>query len=371
MAGITINQLPSASGLLPSDILLASSGSVTSQVTLSDLKNSIFQTTGSIAISGSLNISGSLTASLQEGYVWVGAANGKTATVSTSSFAGGSGSISTSGTTLYSTNPATSGFSTNNSIFIGNETGKNANMSYFANFIGYQSGKGATNAAYSTFIGIEAGVSASSAMSSVFLGYRAGYSAKDAAGSNFIGDNAGFNATSASFSNLFGYNIANGSDIGRNNIIIGTNITLDNQRQDSINIGGILFGTGSYFNDGGFPYAGSMPNGKIGINQPLPTSTFEVSGSRAGRVTVYTNAGAYTLGNEEFAIFQPGLNVISAVLPNPTTCVGRVYHIINSGTDILTISEYQINGGSSATTVGVKKSIMLVSVGLYWFSMSP
>ena len=41
MAGITINQLPSASSLLPGDILLASSGSVTSQVTVANLRGSM------------------------------------------------------------------------------------------------------------------------------------------------------------------------------------------------------------------------------------------------------------------------------------------------------------------------------------------
>jgi hypothetical protein len=41
MAAITINQLPSASSLLPDDILLASSGSVTSQVTVANLKPNI------------------------------------------------------------------------------------------------------------------------------------------------------------------------------------------------------------------------------------------------------------------------------------------------------------------------------------------
>jgi len=41
MAAITINQLPSASSLLPGDILLASSGSVTSQVTVANLRGSM------------------------------------------------------------------------------------------------------------------------------------------------------------------------------------------------------------------------------------------------------------------------------------------------------------------------------------------
>jgi hypothetical protein len=43
-------------------------------------------------VSGSVNIQNTLTASLQQGYVWVGAANGRTTTVSTGSFGGGGGS---------------------------------------------------------------------------------------------------------------------------------------------------------------------------------------------------------------------------------------------------------------------------------------
>jgi hypothetical protein len=48
---------------------------------------------GNAFISGALNVTGSLTASLQEGYVWVGDSTGKTVTVATSSFGGGGGTI--------------------------------------------------------------------------------------------------------------------------------------------------------------------------------------------------------------------------------------------------------------------------------------
>lgn len=47
--------------------------------------------TGSLDVSGSVSITGTLTASLQQGYVWVGDANGITTTVSTGSFGGGGG----------------------------------------------------------------------------------------------------------------------------------------------------------------------------------------------------------------------------------------------------------------------------------------
>jgi hypothetical protein len=48
-----------------------------------------FNVTGTTSLNGNLIITGSLTASLQQGYVWVGDAAGKTITVATSSFGGG------------------------------------------------------------------------------------------------------------------------------------------------------------------------------------------------------------------------------------------------------------------------------------------
>ena len=45
-----------------------------------------------INVTGSVRITGTLTSSLQQGYVWVGDANGRTTTVSTGSFGGGGGS---------------------------------------------------------------------------------------------------------------------------------------------------------------------------------------------------------------------------------------------------------------------------------------
>jgi hypothetical protein len=54
---------------------------------------------GSVAIEGlnitNLTIDGTLTASLQQGYVWVGNSSGRTTAVSTGSFVGGGGTINT------------------------------------------------------------------------------------------------------------------------------------------------------------------------------------------------------------------------------------------------------------------------------------
>jgi hypothetical protein len=119
-----------------------------------------------------------------------------------------------------------------------------------------------------------------------FIGNNAGDSAVNAEFSNFLGHSAGGGAASASYSNLIGFQvgvkIGSSPGIGKNNTIIGSNITLENGRQDSINIGGLIFGTGSYSTLVGNPFSGSA-NGRIGINQPLPVFNLDVSGS--GRYT--------------------------------------------------------------------------------------
>ena len=232
---------------------------------------------------------------------------------------GGSGStgpISVSGTSLYSNNPATSNFSGTDSIFFGTNAGfqatgasnsnflgfqagqqaTNANDSNFlgiragrqatnayrSNFLGYYAGLGATNANDSNFLGLSAGNAATGASYSNFLGYTAGYSATSASYSNFLGFEAGYQATNASYSNLFGFNVGRtftGNNLGSNNIIIGTNITLPNATANAINIGGVLFGTGTYSTTGGNPLTATTASGRIGIQVVTPTATLDVSGT--------------------------------------------------------------------------------------------
>lgn len=224
--------------------------------------------------------------------------------------------------------------SANNSIFLGEWAGYNGGSSHNSVFIGSQAGSLLENARYSNFIGYFTGYSASRAFRSTFIGYLAGYQATDSYDSVFIGSSAGSgNARaensvfignsagggSSSYSNFIGYNSGQGAiksslsnflgyfaggysvsssysvyigryagasngdnplnSPGQNNIIIGTNVSLPVNRVDSINIGGILFGTGSNFNSGGTINTGSVVNGKIGINVVTPLYNFDVSGS--------------------------------------------------------------------------------------------
>ena len=206
--------------------------------------------------------------------------------------------VTGSGTTLYSTvGAATTNFSTVGGVFLGVQAGNNAPAAQNSVFIGPGAGAGstynsvhigqnaggsATNAFYSILIGQEAGNSATDASEAVFIGNQAGYSAASAEKSVFIGDAAGFDADSASYSVLLGPLVGrkvSGNVIGTNNIIIGNNITLPANTVGSLNIGGILFGTGSHGVGSGDPFSGSMSNGRIGINKVVPEYSLDVSGS--------------------------------------------------------------------------------------------
>lgn len=208
----------------------------------------------------------------------------------TSNFIGSNAGYQATNATLSNFIGSSAGYRARHSFysnFLGVSAGSEATSASFSNFIGNQAGNNATIAEYSNFIGNNAGGNATNANTSNFIGSNVGFNAYSASFSNFIGSFAGFGAVSASYSTLIGYrvgyNTAGGAlGIKSNNIIIGTNITLENGRQDSINIGGLIFGTGSYSTIAGNPFLGSA-NGRIGINQSLPIFSLDVSGS--GRYT--------------------------------------------------------------------------------------
>jgi len=168
---------------------------------------------------------------------------------------------------------------TSASIFIGTEAGNNseygASFSEYSVAIGEQAGKFAFNAPQSIMIGSSAGFSASMASNSVIIGTKAGYAADTAQYSILLGYRSGYAMTTA-------------NSIGYNNIIIGNNISLPSSTNNSLNIGGVLFGTGLYDDSANQfaanpPLTGSVANGKIGINTRNPAYNLDVSGS--GRFT--------------------------------------------------------------------------------------
>ena len=217
---------------------------------------------------------------------------------------------------VYSSNPSGIAASTTSSIYIGQNAGNSSVNSSKCVHIGLNAGLSATNAGSSIFIGDSAGNSAANANSAIFIGPSSGFNANSSQGSVFIGQFAGGNASNAAYSNFIGFNAGEGASgvnnsnflgrysgnyaanaafstligynvgadelfsggIGSNNIIIGTNITLPDNTKDSINLGGIIFATGSYSN-AVTQSSIAVSNAKVGINNSLPEYNLDVLGS--------------------------------------------------------------------------------------------
>ena len=269
----------------------------------------------------------------------------------------------------------------NNSNFFNVYAGAYATGASNSNFMGYQAGLSAKNANNSNFMGYQAGLSAKNANNSNFMGYSAGYLATNAAYSNFLGNNAGYQATGASYSTLIGYNAGYSNtllnSIGSNNIIIGTNISLSAGTTGSINIGGVLFGKGTYSTTIGSPSIVPSTNGRIGIGVVDPLNTLHVSATTnpvrfEGLDLAVTNTAGVQVGDSRIMTSNnsgvlgyfsstsnaiPYFNASNAI----TTFTGFTFSF-NSGTRMATLtfpnsnalgsggSVIQLNGGRCAIT---------------------
>jgi hypothetical protein len=227
---------------------------------------------------------------------------------------------------LFSTGLVGTGLDSNatNSIFLGEYAGYEATDAGSSNFFGSGTGNGATNASNSNFLGQEAGLQATNANDSNFLGYSAGENAIDAAYSNLLGYKVGSSFTD--------------NNISSNNIIIGTNISLPNEATNSINLGGVLFGTGTYFEVSNDPSITPVSGGKIGIGVVEPTNTLHI----------YSEA-ANTSGLR--------LERLTSASPSST---GKLIGVDSSG-NVVTLEgaggggssvNYYLNGGTSQGTFG-------------------
>lgn len=167
-----------------------------------------------------------------------------------------------------------------NSNFMGIGAGQYATYASNSNFFGQYAGS-SVYASNSNFIGQNAGNGASNAFNSNFLGNGAGQNATGAYQSNFLGDGAGLGATNASYSNLFGYHVGlyAGNNIGSNNIIIGTNISLPMNTSNSINLGNVLYGINTNSDVSSTPIINPMLDGKIGIGIITPLERLHVAGN--------------------------------------------------------------------------------------------
>jgi hypothetical protein len=246
--------------------------------------------------------------------------------------------LSVIGSTLFSTTPYSTAFTDDNtttgSIIMGSNAGNwSRNMSNtivlgsFAGsyllggsgsvYIGQNAGSYASGSHSSVMIGKSVGVASTGSTGAVFIGEFAGSNAAGALYSTFIGRNAGAYTSASRYSTYIGYNVGlYGTGVGSdNNIIVGTNISLPAGTRDSINIGGIIFGTGSYSDITTNPYTGSV-GGKVGINVVSPTYTLDVSGS--GRFTDNTSLQPFVVtsgSNDLLAVSSSGAVTLGYFTP--------------------------------------------------------
>jgi hypothetical protein len=305
---------------------------------------------------------------------------------------------------------------TSNVVFVGESAGRYASDASGSVFIGTKAGDSSkfqlSYSDRSVAIGAEAGREAFVAPQSVMIGNSTGFSASFANNSVMIGSKAGYFAQTAQYSILLGYRsgyaITTADSVGVNNIIIGNNISLPSSTTNSLNIGGVLFGTGLYDDSSNNfetnpPLTGSVANGRIGINKVLPTATLDVSGSAiiTGSLTVTngitgslfgtaswaTNAistpNAFTLGGSPFVGYVPyangnltftnsGIYYSSTNIGIGTTSIQGKFHVHQStnlgGTtgNNLILQTLQNTGGSGGNLVYIKDYAVRDATGTDW-----
>ncbi|RZK93276.1 MAG: hypothetical protein EOO98_00030 [Pedobacter sp.] len=95
--------------------------------------------------------------------------------------------------------------------------------------------------------------------------------------------------------------------------------------------------------------------GLIGVNTNLPNSTVQVNGSTSYNVRAITTDEALT--DTDYTVISRAPAAINLTLPDPTTCKGRVYYVINNGVGPITTSRsFEVATGQMQNYVPVAAS---------------
>jgi hypothetical protein len=186
---------------------------------------------------------------------------------------------------------------TQHAYFLGYEAGYGVDTGDSSILIGFQSGKFGDSINNVVFIGANSGTDGVTGSNSVLIGAEAGNKASSFTNAIMIGYEAGKDTVRSDNSIFIGYRTGikyNTDDLDENNIIIGTNISLPDGRRDSLNIGGVLFGSGLYSTTTGDPSVSANTNGRIGIGVVLPQESLDVIGNGRFR-TIGSGASAGAL----------------------------------------------------------------------------
>jgi hypothetical protein len=118
-------------------------------------------------------------------------------------------------------------------------------------------------------------------------------------------------------------------------------------------------------------FLGMTNYAQVGIGTPTPNSMLDVRGAFSAITRTFTTATSLTI-NDYTAIFA-GTTATSAILPDATTCPGRIYCLKNFSTTtptpvltITTVSSQKIDGSSNWVMDEPNTTTTLVSDGTNW-----
>lgn len=146
-------------------------------------------------------------------------------------------------------------------------------------YIGTAAGNGSSNSTYSTYIGNNAWLLASGTTDSIYVGRDTWRSATNTTSGIFIGKEAGRWATWSNYSTLIWHQAwkqFTGNNIGTNNIIIGTNVSLPNTTTNSLNIWWAIQATWLYSTTTGNPSTSPVAGAKVWIWTNTPSEKLHV-----------------------------------------------------------------------------------------------
>lgn len=192
-----------------------------------------------------------------------------------------------------------------------------------------------------------------------------------AQGSIEAASSATYNSTVHGTQGIVSSGLFNGTTIGAEGSITGGTFAAGTSAiglHSSVSASGAQSGYGLYIEDiagltrqYGVYQAGSTDSnyfaGKVGIASSNPNSTLQVNGSVS--TAIATTAGSYTLSDADYTVIFTGAAIAPTfTLPDPTTCKGRMYRLINaSGSsnyqDVTLSRPVKLYTGNSTTTLQI------------------
>ncbi len=108
-------------------------------------------------------------------------------------------------------------------------------------------------------------------------------------------------------------------------------------------------------------------DGNLGILTSPPVSSLDVNGSNSHAIV--RTSTSQTLNATHHTVIINLLSTPAITLPDPTTCTGRVYVIVNRSTGARNVGGYSFSSFTLAvvTTVAAQSTITLQSNGTGWY----